>query len=150
MEPEQPPSTPSTRPSDPLHSLQPSSTDTWPFQDTQSDERLLDRFARSQGTSLWPGIFQGNCLPDTPLHSSIRHALPGSTLRGNRATPTLYQATPTVYAAILTCTPHRLMCTPIPVIYPAFRIQTHSMNCSTLALRHGNFGVTTRCRHQAL
>lgn len=143
MEPEQPPSTPSTHPSDPLHSLQPASTDRRPFQGTQSDERLRDRPAPSQGTSMWPRTFQGNYLPDTSLQSSMHHVLRGNTLSGNQATPTLY-------AGILAWTPHRLMCTPIPVIYPAFRIQTHLMSCSTLTLRRNNFGVATPSRPQAL
>src|SRR5258706_1654018 len=89
MEPDQPPSTPSTHPSDPLHSLRPPSTDRRPFQDNRSDERLLDHSAPSQGTSMWPGIFQGNYLLDTPFQSSIHHALPGSAPGMNQATPTL-------------------------------------------------------------
>jgi len=83
MGPDQPPGTSSTSSplNDPLCSLQPASTDKRPFQDNRSDERLLDRSAPSQGTSMWPGMFRGDSLSDLSYHSSM----PG----GNGATADL-------------------------------------------------------------
>ena len=71
VEADQPSGTPGTPPNDPLYSLQPASTDTWPFQGGRFDECLPDPSAPSQGTFRGPGMFQGNCLPIPSSQSSM-------------------------------------------------------------------------------
>ena len=69
VQPPSSPSTPSTPPNDPLHSLQPASIDNPAFRRRQSDERVLNPSAPSQGTSMSPEVFQRNRSPEIATFS---------------------------------------------------------------------------------